>query len=85
MRAAEETTSNNVFPFKIVHISKKHRTWFFSASSEDERKVSLYLGSGSDRATVQALRACGGDDLPLLKPMAWYQHPTLRRHLRKSS
>uniref|UniRef100_A0ABI7YRQ8 SH3 domain binding protein 2 n=1 Tax=Felis catus TaxID=9685 RepID=A0ABI7YRQ8_FELCA len=38
MRAAEETTSNNVFPFKIVHISKKHRTWFFSASSEDERK-----------------------------------------------
>lgn len=40
MRAAEETTSNNVFPFKIVHISKKHRTWFFSASSEDERKVS---------------------------------------------
>lgn len=39
MRAAEETTSSNVFPFKIVHISKKHRTWFFSASSEDERKV----------------------------------------------
>ncbi|XP_067415019.1 SH3 domain-binding protein 2 isoform X2 [Emydura macquarii macquarii] len=38
MRAAEETTSNNVFPFKLVHISKKHRTWFFSASSEDERK-----------------------------------------------
>ncbi|XP_076992377.1 SH3 domain-binding protein 2 isoform X2 [Tamandua tetradactyla] len=38
MRAAEETTSNNVFPFKIIHISKKHRTWFFSASSEDERK-----------------------------------------------
>ncbi|XP_029447953.1 SH3 domain-binding protein 2 isoform X2 [Rhinatrema bivittatum] len=38
MRAAEETTSNNVFPFKIVHISKKHRTWYFSASSEDERK-----------------------------------------------
>uniref|UniRef100_A0A8D0HB09 SH3 domain-binding protein 2 n=1 Tax=Sphenodon punctatus TaxID=8508 RepID=A0A8D0HB09_SPHPU len=38
MREAEETTSNNVFPFKIVHISKKHRTWFFSASSEDERK-----------------------------------------------
>lgn len=23
--------------------------------------------------------------MPLLKPMAWYQHPTLRRHLRKSS
>ncbi|KAH0616337.1 hypothetical protein JD844_027373 [Phrynosoma platyrhinos] len=39
MRAAEETTSNNVFPFKLVHVSKKHRTWFFSASSEDERKV----------------------------------------------
>ncbi|XP_005666545.1 SH3 domain-binding protein 2 isoform X4 [Sus scrofa] len=38
MRAAEETTSSNVFPFKIVHISKKHRTWFFSASSEEERK-----------------------------------------------
>ncbi|XP_069488201.1 SH3 domain-binding protein 2 isoform X2 [Ambystoma mexicanum] len=38
MRAAEETTSNNVFPFKLVHISKKHRTWYFSASSEDERK-----------------------------------------------
>ncbi|XP_054995427.1 SH3 domain-binding protein 2 isoform X1 [Sorex araneus] len=38
MRAAEETTSNNVFPFKIIHISKKHRTWFFSAASEEERK-----------------------------------------------
>ncbi|XP_026153464.1 SH3 domain-binding protein 2 isoform X2 [Mastacembelus armatus] len=38
MRAAEETTSNNVFPFKIVHFSKKHRTWFFSAASEDERR-----------------------------------------------
>ncbi|KAM6428987.1 SH3 domain-binding protein 2 isoform 1-T1 [Rhynochetos jubatus] len=38
MRAVEETTSSNVFPFKLVHISKKHRTWFFSASSEDERK-----------------------------------------------
>ncbi|XP_060102115.1 SH3 domain-binding protein 2 [Heteronotia binoei] len=38
MRAAEETTSSNVFPFKLVHISKKHRTWFFSAASEDERK-----------------------------------------------
>lgn len=44
MRAAEETTSNNVFPFKIVHISKKHRTWFFSASSEDERKVPAWGG-----------------------------------------
>ncbi|XP_054564507.1 SH3 domain-binding protein 2 isoform X3 [Eptesicus fuscus] len=43
MRAAEETTSNNVFPFKIVHISKKHRTWFFSASSEDERKSWMTL------------------------------------------
>jgi len=41
MRAAEETTSSNVFPFKLVHISKKHRTWFFSASSEDERKVTF--------------------------------------------
>ncbi|XP_015276137.1 PREDICTED: SH3 domain-binding protein 2 isoform X3 [Gekko japonicus] len=38
MRAAEETTSSNVFPFKLVHISKKYRTWFFSAASEDERK-----------------------------------------------
>ncbi|XP_063780624.1 SH3 domain-binding protein 2 isoform X2 [Pseudophryne corroboree] len=38
MRAAEETTSSNVFPFKMVHISKKHRTWYFSAASEDERK-----------------------------------------------
>ena len=46
MRAAEETTSNNVFPFKIIHVSKKHRTWFFSASSEDERKV---LGAGDGR------------------------------------
>lgn len=48
MRAAEETTSNNVFPFKIIHISKKHRTWFFSASSEDERKVT---GVGGGRWT----------------------------------
>lgn len=40
MRAAEETTSSNVFPFKVVHFSKKHRTWFFSAASEDERMVS---------------------------------------------
>ncbi|XP_028318688.1 SH3 domain-binding protein 2 isoform X2 [Gouania willdenowi] len=38
MRASEETTSNNVFPFKIIHFSKKHRTWFFSAASEDERR-----------------------------------------------
>uniref|UniRef100_A0A8D2D995 SH3 domain-binding protein 2 n=1 Tax=Sciurus vulgaris TaxID=55149 RepID=A0A8D2D995_SCIVU len=43
MRAAEETTSNNVFPFKIIHISKKHRTWFFSASSEEERKSWMAL------------------------------------------
>ncbi|XP_045145402.1 SH3 domain-binding protein 2 [Echinops telfairi] len=43
MRAAEETTSNNVFPFKIIHISKRHRTWFFSASSEDERKSWMAL------------------------------------------
>ncbi|XP_051539255.1 SH3 domain-binding protein 2-like isoform X1 [Myxocyprinus asiaticus] len=38
LRAAEETTSGNVFPFKIVHFSKRHRTWYFSAASEDERK-----------------------------------------------
>ncbi|XP_077479451.1 SH3 domain-binding protein 2 isoform X3 [Stigmatopora argus] len=38
MRAAEETTSNNVFPFKMIHFSKKHRTWYFSAASEDERR-----------------------------------------------
>ncbi|KAL6097169.1 sh3bp2 [Pungitius sinensis] len=38
IRAAEETTSSNVFPFKIVHFSKKHRTWLFSAASEDERR-----------------------------------------------
>ncbi|XP_034047834.1 SH3 domain-binding protein 2 isoform X2 [Thalassophryne amazonica] len=38
MRAAEETTSSNVFPFKIIHFSKKHRTWFLSAASEDERR-----------------------------------------------
>ncbi|XP_052464696.1 SH3 domain-binding protein 2 isoform X1 [Carassius gibelio] len=38
LRAAEETTSSNVFPFKIVHFSKRHRTWYFSAASEDERK-----------------------------------------------
>nr|XP_010957469.1 SH3 domain-binding protein 2 isoform X1 [Camelus bactrianus] len=43
MRAAEETTSNNVFPFKIVHVGRKHRTWFFSASSEDERKSWMAL------------------------------------------
>ncbi|KAJ8393946.1 hypothetical protein AAFF_G00054790 [Aldrovandia affinis] len=44
MRAAEETTSSNVFPFKIIHFSKKHRTWYFSAACEDERKNwMLYL------------------------------------------
>ncbi|KAJ8260890.1 hypothetical protein COCON_G00166130 [Conger conger] len=44
MRAPEETTSSNVFPFKIVHFSKKHRTWCFSAASEEERKSwMLYL------------------------------------------
>uniref|UniRef100_A0A8C5LSI1 SH3 domain-binding protein 2 n=1 Tax=Leptobrachium leishanense TaxID=445787 RepID=A0A8C5LSI1_9ANUR len=42
MRAAEETTSSNVFPFKMVHISKKHRTWYFSAASEDERKKWMF-------------------------------------------
>lgn len=50
MRAAEETTSSNVFPFKIVHISKKHRTWLFSASSEDERKVT---GRGAERKAAR--------------------------------
>lgn len=65
MRAAEETTSNNVFPFKIVHISKKHRTWFFSASSEDERKVSggqlhpgPWLRHQPRRELIGALRGC---------------------------
>uniref|UniRef100_A0A3P9I5B2 SH3 domain-binding protein 2 n=1 Tax=Oryzias latipes TaxID=8090 RepID=A0A3P9I5B2_ORYLA len=38
MRAAEETTSSNVFPFKLVHFSKRHRTWYFSAASENERR-----------------------------------------------
>ncbi|XP_041755366.2 SH3 domain-binding protein 2 [Coregonus clupeaformis] len=38
MRAVEETTSSNVFPFKIVHFSKKHRTYCFSAANEDERR-----------------------------------------------
>ncbi|KAF7701381.1 SH3 domain-binding protein 2 isoform X2 [Silurus meridionalis] len=38
MRATEETTSSNVFPFKVVHFSKRHRTWYFSAASEDERR-----------------------------------------------
>uniref|UniRef100_A0A3B3ZJQ2 PH domain-containing protein n=1 Tax=Periophthalmus magnuspinnatus TaxID=409849 RepID=A0A3B3ZJQ2_9GOBI len=44
MRAAEETTSSNVFPFKIVHFSKKHRTWMFSAASEEEtQRYFLYF------------------------------------------
>ncbi|XP_048474825.1 SH3 domain-binding protein 2 isoform X2 [Rhincodon typus] len=38
MRSTEETTSSNVFPFKIIHINKKHRTWYFSAACEEERK-----------------------------------------------
>ncbi|XP_028835744.1 SH3 domain-binding protein 2 isoform X2 [Denticeps clupeoides] len=38
MRATEETTCNNVFPFKVVHFSKHQRTWYFSAASEDERR-----------------------------------------------
>ncbi|XP_069798227.1 SH3 domain-binding protein 2 isoform X2 [Narcine bancroftii] len=38
MRSTEETTSSNVFPFKIIHVNKKYRTWFFSASCEEERK-----------------------------------------------
>lgn len=63
MRAAEETTSNNVFPFKIIHISKKHRTWFFSAASEDERKVAG-VGSQGWWAQGQA-SAAGGLDLQL--------------------
>lgn len=93
MRAAEETTSNNVFPFKIVHISKKHRTWFFSASSEDERKVSLpsrVVGSQGHCPGPGGLwqgRGAGRVLLPVpvLKPTAWYQHHALRRCLRKSS
>ncbi|KAI4882732.1 hypothetical protein NFI96_028534 [Prochilodus magdalenae] len=43
MRAAEETTSSNVFPFKVVHFSKRHRTWYFSAASEDERRKWMRL------------------------------------------
>ncbi|XP_065146277.1 SH3 domain-binding protein 2 isoform X2 [Paramisgurnus dabryanus] len=43
LRAAEETTSSNVFPFKIVHFSKRHRTWYFSAASEDERRKWMRL------------------------------------------
>ncbi|XP_076875733.1 SH3 domain-binding protein 2 isoform X1 [Brachyhypopomus gauderio] len=43
MRAAEETTSSNVFPFKVVHVSKRHRTWYFSAASEDERRKWMRL------------------------------------------
>ncbi|XP_060698775.1 SH3 domain-binding protein 2 [Hemiscyllium ocellatum] len=38
MRSTEETTSSTVFPFKIIHINKKHRTWYFSAACEEERK-----------------------------------------------
>ncbi|XP_051875850.1 SH3 domain-binding protein 2 [Pristis pectinata] len=38
MRSTEETTSSNVFPFKIIHVNKKHRTWYFSAACEEERK-----------------------------------------------
>ncbi|XP_071206274.1 SH3 domain-binding protein 2-like isoform X3 [Salvelinus alpinus] len=38
MRAAEETTSSNVFPFKLVHFSKNHRTYYFSAANEEERR-----------------------------------------------
>lgn len=64
MRAAEETTSNNVFPFKIVHISKKHRTWFFSASSEDERKVIGVPGPTSARWGCRG----GGSLVPGLWP-----------------
>ena len=79
MRAAEETTSNNVFPFKIIHISKKHRTWFFSASSEDERKVPE--GQGTVAAPMQALWGppglgqLGGCCSPVLTPGAWRRQP----------
>ncbi|XP_038661807.1 SH3 domain-binding protein 2 isoform X2 [Scyliorhinus canicula] len=38
MRSTEETTSSNVFPFKIIHVNKNHRTWYFSAACEEERK-----------------------------------------------
>ncbi|GCB79203.1 hypothetical protein scyTo_0017855 [Scyliorhinus torazame] len=43
MRSTEETTSNNVFPFKIIHVNKKHRTWYFSAACEEERKVRAFV------------------------------------------
>lgn len=65
MRAAEETTSNNVFPFKIIHISKKHRTWFFSASSEDERKVTGGVGLQAPGWT-----RLGGSLVPGLWPLS---------------
>ncbi|XP_062870779.1 SH3 domain-binding protein 2 [Trichomycterus rosablanca] len=43
MRASEETTSSNVFPFKIVHYSKRLRTWYFSAASEEERRKWMWF------------------------------------------
>uniref|UniRef100_A0A8C3XQ46 SH3 domain binding protein 2 n=1 Tax=Chelydra serpentina TaxID=8475 RepID=A0A8C3XQ46_CHESE len=46
MRAAEETTSNNVFPFKLVHISKKHRTC--APLTIKSLSFSLCSDSGSD-------------------------------------
>uniref|UniRef100_A0A671L457 SH3-domain binding protein 2 n=1 Tax=Sinocyclocheilus anshuiensis TaxID=1608454 RepID=A0A671L457_9TELE len=53
IRAAEETTSSNVFPFKIVHFSKRHRTWYFSAASEDERRKWMrHLRKEISRPTV---------------------------------
>ncbi|XP_041081786.1 SH3 domain-binding protein 2 isoform X2 [Polyodon spathula] len=66
MRAAEETTSSNVFPFKIVHFSKKHRTWYFSAACEEERKKwMLYLrkeiDNYHDKRDYQAESVSGSD------------------------
>ncbi|KAK2115290.1 hypothetical protein P7K49_005916 [Saguinus oedipus] len=85
MRAAEETTSNNVFPFKIIHISKKHRTWFFSASSEDERKAgpalgSLVLGRWPLSSSQEQLWLGHGElgrccPSPIPMPRAWCQRP----------
>lgn len=82
MRAAEETTSNNVFPFKIIHISKKHRTWFFSASSEDERKVPRGRGRPQPHAGPGGPRDAGSwagaaPLSPALTPRAGRQQPAV--------
>lgn len=63
MRAAEETTSSNVFPFKIVHFSKKHRTWLFSAASENERRVRTYTTT-----TRTGVDICKGKPFKLKSP-----------------